>query len=299
MNISARPSTLRCWWLAARPKTLWAGVGPIFLGMGLAASVGGMDVGVGLLCLAGALLLQVGTNFCNDWADFVKGADTEERKGPKRMTQAGWISPGAMLAATVITFAAAAVVCGLLVARAGWPLAVVGVVSILAGVLYTAGPYPLAYLGLGDVFVLVFFGPVAVAGTFYVQVLELSWLPVWMGLGPGLLSVAILVVNNLRDIEGDAKAGKKTLAVRFGPTFARVEYTVCVAGAAGIGWALVMGTGSVDGVTLFYMVVATMPGLSLLPQVWTEKGEGLNPLLGKTAVGLLMYCMWFAVVWAR
>jgi hypothetical protein len=144
--------------------------------------------------------------------------------------------------ATVLVFFLAAVVCGYLVSRAGWPFVVLGVVSILAGIIYTAGPYPLAYLGLGDLFVFVFFGPVAVLGTYYVQALEFSSIALYAGIGPGLLSVAILTVNNLRDIQSDAVAGKKTLAVRFGPTFARIEYVTCIVLASALPfWLVILG----------------------------------------------------------
>ena len=141
----------------------------------------------------GAFLIQIGTNFWNDYADFKKGADNEHRRGPQRATQAGWVSPGAMFRATLVAFSLTAVVVVLLTIRAGWPIVIVGICSIVSGILYTGGPRPLGYIGLGDLFVLVFFGPVAVGGTYYVQALTLTPTVIFAGLGPGLLAVAITV----------------------------------------------------------------------------------------------------------
>jgi len=217
------PSTLTIWTEAARPKTLWAAVAPIAMASAMAWRDGGFDALTAVVCLITAMLLQVGTNFCNDYADFAKGTDTAERTGPVRATAAGWVKPETMKRATVLTFGLAALVSLPLVLRGGWMLAPLMLAAIASGILYTAGPKPLGYLGLGDLFVFVFFVPVAVAGTYYVQTLRLSEAPLVAGVAPGLLSVAILVVNNLRDIEGDARSGKRTLAVRLGPTFARWE----------------------------------------------------------------------------
>ncbi len=281
--------SISIWIRAARPKTLWAAFSPVVLGAAFAAHDG---VWHGPSLLAAALaagLIQVGTNLCNDWADFHKGADTAERIGPVRITQAGLASPRAVLAATILVFTLAGLVSLYLVARGGWPIAVLAAASIASGALYTVGPAPLGYTGLADLFVLVFFGPVAVAGTYYVQALELSAPVVAAGLGPGLLSVAILTVNNLRDREGDARAGKKTLVVRLGRTFGLAEYAVCLAGALGLaaGLALVSRAG----------VGALLP-LVLAPWAWrlfdgirTTTGAALNPYLGRTARFLLVYCI--------
>ncbi len=162
------------WFLAARPKTLFAGICPVVLGTALAEREGLANPVAALAALLGALSIQIGTNFCNDYFDFRQGADTGDRKGPTRAVAAGLVSPAMMLAATLAAFSITAAVCLYLVARAGWPLAVLGAISILCGVWYTATRFSLAYLGLGDLFVLVFFGPVAVAGTFYVQALRFS-----------------------------------------------------------------------------------------------------------------------------
>lgn len=173
---------------------------------------------------------------------------------------------------------------------------VLGVVSIAAGIIYTAGPYPLAYLGLGDLFVVVFFGPVAVAGTHYVQTVEWSWLSALAGVGPGLLSVAILTVNNLRDVDGDREAGKRTLAVRFGTTFARIEYVACILIAAMLPLVLVKlaGPSRSNALVACLLVFAAWPVIRL---VFTRSGRELNPGLGMTALLLLLYCISFSLGW--
>lgn len=280
-------SRIAIWWQAARPKTLWAGVAPVLVGTGFAASEKHLHLPSAVAALIGSVLIQIGTNFCNDLADFLKGAD-RERVGPVRATAAGLVSPREMLMATVLVFLLSAIVCAYLVGRGGWPVLAIGVVSILCGVLYTAGPKPLAYVGLGDLFVLIFFGPVAVAGTYYVQSLDFHTAVAVAGLGPGLLSVAILIVNNLRDIEGDGRVGKRTLAVRFGVRFSQNEYTLCIVGALiAVPLALVFVWGQSRG-----CLAAICPVFSALPplrRVWREQGSSLNPALGGTAKVLLLY----------
>ncbi len=193
------------------PKTLFASICPVAIGTALAERDHASHAITAAVALLGAISIQVGTNFCNDYFDFQQGADTSRRKGPTRAVQAGWVKPRDMLAATMIAFSVTLASCVYLVARAGWPLAVVGAVSILCGIWYTATRFSLAYLGLGDLFVLIFFGPVAVAGTHYVQTLRFSSDAAFAGLAPGFISVGILVVNNLRDIQDDAAAHKRTL----------------------------------------------------------------------------------------
>lgn len=283
------------WILAARPKTLWASVAPVAVGLAMAWDRG-LHPGAAAATLLVALLIQIGTNYCNDYADFAKGTDRADRKGPLRATQAGLVTPQAMKRATALVFALAAGVALYLVVRGGWIMAVIGAASITSGVLYTAGPRPLGYLGLGDVFTLVFFGPVAVAGTYYLQTLQWTAGAVVAGLGPGLLSVAILTVNNLRDIDGDAVSGKRTLAVRFGRTFARWEYTLCILGAAAIPPLLVRYHGAPVNVMAAGMVV--LAAVSALKTVWTAtEAVVLNSLLAYTALLLLLYAMLFAVGW--
>jgi 1,4-dihydroxy-2-naphthoate octaprenyltransferase len=282
--------------LAARPKTLWAGLAPVLVGSAMAAADATFHLASALAALAGAVLIQVGTNFWNDYADFGRGADTEEREGPLRVTQAGLAAPRAVRRAAILAFAAAAAVSLYLVVRGGWPIAAVGVLSIAAGVLYTSGPFPLGYVGLGEVFVLVFFGPVAVGGTYYVQARALPPDVVLAGLGPGLLSVAILVVNNLRDIASDAGAGKRTLAVRFGAGFARLEYLVCILLAGAVPVLLAGWRGERPWVLL--AAAGLLPAVPLVRKVFaSQDGAVLNPVLAATARLLLLYSVLFAAGW--
>lgn len=224
----------RAWLLATRPKTLLAALAPVAVGAAVAwerlAGTGLFDPLAAFACLATAVLLQVGTNLANDYFDFVHGADTEKRLGPTRAVQAGLLSPAAVRAGTVVTFALAFLGGVYLAAVAGWPLVAIGLASIAAGVGYTAGGRrSLGYLGLGDLFVFVFFGPVAVMGTAYVQLLEWPAAAFWASVPVGCLAVAILVVNNYRDADTDRASGKRTLAVRFGRGFARAELLTMLA----------------------------------------------------------------------
>jgi 1,4-dihydroxy-2-naphthoate octaprenyltransferase len=290
-------STLQIWWLAIRPKTLWAAVAPVMIGAALAADAGPLHGPSLAVTLAVALLVQIGTNLSNDYSDFKKGTDTADRIGPMRVSQAGLVTSRQILLATVLVFGLTLLGCGYLVSRAGWPLAVIGVLSIASGILYTAGPYPLGYIGLADIFVLVFFGPVAVGGTYYIQTGIVPSSVVVAGLAPGLLATAILVVNNLRDIDSDRAAGKKSLAVRFGRGFARGEYLVCVVGGTLIPVVLVM---MVDG--HLYSLLAPVVCLALAVKhirvmFTTTDGPTLNATLAATAKILLIYAVLFSAGW--
>jgi 1,4-dihydroxy-2-naphthoate octaprenyltransferase len=225
------PSALATWVSAARPRTLPAAVAPVLVGSALAARHHAFQPMAAGLCLAFALLVQVGTNFANDYYDFLKGADTPERVGPRRAVAAGLVPPGTMKAAMIGVFAAAFAVGLGLLPYGGPGILAVGLASIACGYAYTGGPWPLAYLGLGDLFVFLFFGLVAVAGTDYVQAGRLSREAILAGTGVGLLAANILVVNNYRDVETDAKAGKRTLVVQFGRGFARLQFGISLAGA--------------------------------------------------------------------
>ena len=245
-----------------------------------------------VFALIGAMAIQIGTNYCNDYCDFFQGADTNDRKGPTRAVQAGLVAPQAMLLATISAFTIAAVASGYLTIRAGWPIAVLAVFSVLFGVFYTAGRYSLAYLGIADPFVLFFFGPVAVAGTYYVQAMEVSLESVVAGIAPGAIATGLLVVNNLRDIDEDRLAKKRTLAVRFGKTFSRLEYTICISSAAVIPLLLWSVFGFSPMVCIASLVL--IPALVLLRRVWVVEGVALNPYLGKTAALLLVYSVVFS-----
>ena len=212
---------VQVWTHAARPKTLVAGISPALIGATLAISQGYFDPILFLFTLLTGLCIQIGTNLSNDYFDFIKGADTSARKGFMRVTQAGLVTPAAMKRAIVATFAVA-FLCGCyLIFAGGVGVAVMLALYILLSVLYTAGPYPLAYLGLGDLLVLFLYGPAAVLITYYLQTGTLTQEAFLAGLSPGALSMAILVVNNVRDIEEDRAANKKTLPARFARRLAR------------------------------------------------------------------------------
>ena len=277
---AASPS-LRTWLLAARPKTLTAAVVPVVVGTGLALGQGMAVLWPALAALAGAMLIQIGTNLTNDYYDFRKGADTHERVGPTRVTQSGLIAPQTVLAAGAGCFALATLVGISLVARGGWPFVVIGLASLFAGWAYTGGPYPLGYHGLGDFFVMVFFGLVAVPGTFYAQALQL--VPaVWpAAVAVGATGTMILVVNNLRDLETDARAGKHTLVVRFGRGFGRAEYLALLIVALAMPVTMVaMGWARWPVLLALLATPLAWPPLS---RVLRTTGAALNPALGTTA----------------
>ncbi len=216
---------LKTWVLATRPKTLSAAIVPVLMATALVAvRPGGGIVWWAFGCaLAGSVLIQIATNFINDALDFRKGADTRERLGPMRVTQAGLVSADTVMRAAAVALALAAL-CGVpLIYRGGWPMLVIGLASIAAAYAYTGGPYPLAYHGLGEVFVVAFFGVVAVGGTYYVLTLDAPPVVFVAGIGAGTVATVLLVINNLRDIDTDRASRKKTLAVRMGPAFARFE----------------------------------------------------------------------------
>ena len=222
--VNGKPSSVQIWFSATRPRTLPAAVAPVLVATALAWRDGSLLVWPAAACLGFALLIQIATNFSNDYFDFKKGADTEERIGPKRAVASGWVSPATMRRAMLATFALAFVVGLSLLPRGGLPLLGVGVASILCGIAYTGGPFPLAYKGLGDVFVFIFFGLVAVNATYFVQAQTLTADSVFVGAAIGVLAVNILLVNNYRDADTDARAGKRTLVVRLGKRFARAQF---------------------------------------------------------------------------
>lgn len=224
-----RPGSLRAWLLACRPATLSASSVPVLVGSACAYLAGSFRLGPALAALVGAGLLQIGSNFANDVFDFEKGADTEERVGPTRAVQAGLITPRAMKRGMLGVFGLAVLVGAYLTSVAGPVVVVIGVSSIIAAIAYTGGPYPLGYNGLGDVFVMLFFGFVAVLGTLYVQHGKLTLLGWLTSIPVGSLATAILVVNNVRDCETDARVGKRTLAVRWGKRAGVAEYVVLCA----------------------------------------------------------------------
>ena len=273
------------WVLAARPRTLTAAVVPVVVGTAVAAAGGGMRLVPAFAALLSAICIQIGTNLANDYHDFQRGADTHERVGPRRVTQSGLIAPRTVRAAALAAFGAAALLGAYLAAVGGWPILMTGVLSILSGWLYTGGPWPLGYHGLGDVFVFVFFGLVATAGTIYVQMRSVPTAG-WIAAVPiGALATAILVVNNLRDIATDAKAGKRTLAVRLGRGATRVEYLALLAVAFAAPFALLPFARGWVLLPLAALPLAIPP----LRLVLRAEGAALNEALGATARLQLAY----------
>lgn len=288
-----RPGMVGVWLAACRPKTLAAALAPILVGTAIAFRDDVHHVGAVVAALVAALLIQVGTNLANDVFDFEKGADTADRLGPVRVTQAGWLSPQRVRRGMLVTFGLALLPGLYLVYLGGWPILLIGVLSIASGIAYTGGPWPLGYNGLGDLFVFIFFGLVATAGTTYVQAGAFSGEALAAGVPLGLLAAAILVVNNLRDVHTDKKVGKRTLAVRFGARFARMEYAVLM------GTALVMPLATwIAGMASAWILLtlATAPWvLTGIRRVYRLRGPALNPLLGYTSKVLLLYGILFAV----
>ncbi len=292
VSAAQAPSGLRALALATRPRTLPAAVAPVCVGTALAAAHGSLRPTTAAAALAVALLLQVVANFANDLFDFERGADTDARMGPLRATQQGWISPTRMRLAIAVAIAAA-IVPGLhLVVLGGWPIAIAGVLAIAAALAYTGGPLPFGYLGLGEVGVFAFFGVVAVCGTYFVQAGAVPPLVIAASLAVGALASAILVVNNLRDIESDRAAGKRTLAVRFGARGARIEFVGMLAFAYAVPLAMV-----ISGATSRWALapLLTLPRASMLGfDVARSSGRELNPLLATTARLELAFCALFA-----
>lgn len=288
MSDITHTSPLSTWILAARPKTLAAAFIPVAVGTALAYSDGVFDAIPASVALICAVLIQIGTNFANDYYDFKKGADTVTRVGFERATASGKISPSAMLTATLITMLIAFLLGLYLVWHAGWIVLLIGVLSLIFGVAYTGGPFPLGYNGLGDVFVFIFFGLVAVMTTYYVQALEWSFLTFWAALAVGALATNILVVNNLRDVEQDRLAGKRTLGVLLGERVLKMEYSALTLLAFAIPphYAFAEGFGFVS---LLPLVSAPL-FVYLNYKVWTitEKRE-LNPVLEQTAMAMTLF----------
>jgi 1,4-dihydroxy-2-naphthoate octaprenyltransferase len=286
-------SAVHIWLMAARLRTLPAAVAPVLVGTSLALGGGRFRALAFVAALLGAVFIQVGTNLSNDYSDARRGADTEDRLGPVRVTAGGLVPPGRVLLATYVTFGLA-VLCGAyLVAVAGWELVAVGAASILAGVLYTGGPRPYGYEGLGELFVFLFFGIVAVSGSYFVQVQRLPWEAFACAVPVGLLASAILVVNNVRDLQSDRRAGKRTLAVRLGRERTRALYTAMVAGAfllAPLPWLL----GSMTAWLLLpWLAIGLAIPLAKIVRTRVD-GPSLNGALAKTGALQLVFCLLFS-----
>lgn len=286
------PSRWQAWLLAARPKTLPAAIVPPVVGSALAIADGVFAPPAALAALCVALLLQIAANLANDVFDFRRGADTAQRLGPTRVSQGGLIAPERVLAATVLVAAAAAVVGLYLVRRGGWPILALGLLALAATFAYTAGPLPLGYHGLGEVAVLFFFGIVAVAGTYYVQARALTGAALAASLPVGCLVTAILVVNNLRDLETDRLAGKRTLAVRLGRRATQAEYLTLLA----IAYLLLPPLWLAGALSAWWWLPwLSLPlALGLARGVYRETGAALNAILAGTARLHLVFGLLFA-----
>jgi len=294
VSVTERPSAARIWLMAARPRTLPAAVAPVLVGTSLAATEGTFKILTFLAALIGALFIQVGTNLSNDYSDARRGADTEDRLGPVRVTAGGLVPPRQVLIATYVAFGVAVLAGCYLIATAGWELLLVGAASILAGVLYTGGPRPYGYEGLGEVFVFLFFGVVAVAGSYFAQVEDLEWEALVLAVPVGLLASAILVVNNVRDLETDRRAGKRTLAVRLGRERVRTLYLAMLVLAfltAPLPWVL----GSLSP-WLFLSWLAVPLAVPLIRTVRTRTdGPSLNGALAGTGQLQLAFCVLLSI----
>lgn len=281
------PGSFRAWILASRPATLTAAIVPVLVGSAVAQAVGGFRLLPALAALVGAMLIQIATNFANDVFDHEKGADTEERLGPTRATASGLLSAKQMRAALLTTLGLTFIPGIYLVSVGGWPIVVIGIASMLSGVAYTGGPYPLGYHGLGDVFVFVFFGLVAVCGTVFVQANSIPLLAWLAASAVGAIATAILVVNNVRDRETDVKAGKRTLAVRFGKRAGIFEYVLLFVVAYAV--PVLAMTFAKVGPWVLLPLVSVPLAIRLTHALATREGRPLNAVLGQTAMLLLVY----------
>ncbi len=286
-------STLRIWMLAARPKTLPAAASGVITGTAVALRDGHFRLIPALAALLVALLLQIGSNLANDVYDYERGADSGERLGPLRVTQGGLLTPEQVKTGMWVVFGLAMLLGLYLIFIAGWVVVLIGLAAILSAIAYTGGPFPLGYYGLGDLFVFIFFGVAAVSGTYFVQARSVGAGALWMSFPIGWLIVAILVVNNLRDIEADRVVGKRTMAVRLGERWTRIEYLILLGGSYLILPVLV--------------IIRVIPTMSLLAWLsipiglrnWQivrkQSGRSLNKALAGTGQVTLVYSLLFFV----
>lgn len=281
------------WMLAIRPRTLPAAVSPVLVGTAAAAASQGMRLCPAAAAFAGAIFLQIGVNLANDYFDYTKGVDTEERLGPIRVTQSGLIPPAQVLAGMFLAFFMATSAGIYLVLEAGWVVVAIGAASILAALLYSGGPFPLASHGLGDLFAFLFFGPVAVGGTYFVQALRLNLTCMLLSLPVGFLVASILVVNNLRDISTDLRVGKRTLAVILGRRGARMEYGLLLFSAYALP-VLLSALGSIQ-VWAILPLVSAPKALRLIRSLQILSGPGLNQALADTAKLTLIFSLLLSI----
>lgn len=285
-------SKMQIWLLAARPRTLPAAAAPVIVGTAMAYYENAFRLLPALGALAGALLLQIGANLANDVFDYQKGADNTKRLGPTRVTQAGMLSPTEVKAGMWLTFGLAALIGVYLTLISGWPVVAIGLAAIAAAILYTGGPFPYGYRGLGEVFVFLFFGLAAVAGTYYVQAMRISWSALIASIPMGLLIVAILVVNNLRDLSTDRASGKMTLAVRLGERGTRQEYLLVVLAAYLI--PLLSALSKVNSLWMLLPFLTLSMAVDLIQFIFHNEGKPLNLALGRTGQLVLFFGLAYA-----
>jgi 1,4-dihydroxy-2-naphthoate octaprenyltransferase len=287
-------STPALWLAAARPKTLPAAVAPVLVGTALAVREGAFDPLVLACALVGSVFIQIGTNLSNDYSDARRGADTEDRLGPVRVTAGGLLPPRRVLLGTWLAFGIAVAAGSYLIWVTGWELLVAGVLSILAGVLYTGGPRPYGYEGLGEVFVFLFFGVVAVVGSYFAQTERVAWEAVALSVPVGLLATAILVVNNVRDLETDRRAGKRTLAVRLGRRRTRRLFALML--AAAFASPLVIWAAGGLGAPVLLPLLCLPLARPLARSVWSRTdGPSLNAALAATGRLLAVFSVLLSV----
>lgn len=288
-TVAEHPSKLKIWFLAARPRTLPAAVAPIVVGTAVAVREDAFVWWVALLALVTALLLQIAANFANDAIDARKGSDTADRTGPTRITAAGYVTYNQVMNATWITLVLAMCTGIPLLVRGGWPFVALGIASLICAVAYTGGPFPISYLGLGEIFVFLFFGLIAVTGTAYLQTGELTALSLAASIPPGAMIVGILIVNNYRDREQDARVNKRTLAVRIGPRNTRIEYYLML-GITMVSPFVFWAIGWLNAWAL--ITVLSWPMFrQLVQQVQTLQGPPLNQTLGLTGKTALIHSL--------
>ena len=285
------PPTLSHWMMAIRPKTLPAAVGPVLVGSAMAYVSDAFHLLPALGCLLASFFLQIGVNLANDYFDYKGGIDSEERLGPVRVTQSGLIAPETVRLAMFVCLGCAALIFLYLAVVGGMVLVVIGIVSIIAAFGYSGGPWPLASHGMGELFVFIFFGLVAVGGTYWVQAHQMSWLVMLAAIPPGLLISAIMMVNNLRDIDTDRKAGKNTLAVKLGQWRTIQGYRVLLLASYIVPVVFIL----LGGKSALILPFITLPvAIGCMRCIGCESGDGLNGLLARTARLSFLYCLLFA-----
>ena len=280
------------WVLASRPSTLTAAISPVLVGISLSIHGGQFKPFIAFMTLIAAVLIQIGANFANDVYDFLKGSDREDRLGPRRATQSGLISPDAMKKGMWLVFLLAICVGFYLAFIGGWTIVGIGLASIVSGIAYTGGPYPLGYHGWGDIFVFVFFGIIAVSGTYYLQTGVVSNEAILLGISLGALSTAILIVNNLRDADTDIKSGKRTLAVRLGKKFVKFEYIIMMVVAFTMPIYILQFW---DEFTLYIILLLLPISVRLIQSLYNERGESLNLVLANTAQFLFHFSILLSI----